>query len=222
MVICLIYMSSFYFWSPPFSRKIRKTNMRYYPEYPSGSWHPILTNGCKAGNFDLPDNGFLLLTCSTGPMEWSSGNSYQAEALTNVLRYQICRSSHSEDRKLPITELKWDARTLTAKLPALQPLWLNFRPLPVSRIAWHTCIIPQNVCTCLCFINIYSKTVYTSLDWSKLSSHPEDRKLPITELKWDARTVTDIPDNTAHWFFAFFWLMEGSRNNHRICEPSQK
>ena len=41
------------------------------------------------------------------------GNSYQAEALTNVLRYYTCRSSHPEDRKLPITELKWDARTLT-------------------------------------------------------------------------------------------------------------
>ena len=40
--ICLIYMSSFYFWSPQFARKIRKTDMRYYPEYPSGSWHPIL------------------------------------------------------------------------------------------------------------------------------------------------------------------------------------
>ena len=44
------------------------------------------------------------------------------------------------------------------------------------------------------------------------SSHPEDRKLPITELKWDARTVTDIPGNTAYWFFVFFWQTEGSRN----------
>jgi hypothetical protein len=33
---------SFYIWSPPLARKMRKTNMRYYPEYPSGSWHPIL------------------------------------------------------------------------------------------------------------------------------------------------------------------------------------
>jgi hypothetical protein len=41
------------------------------------------------------------------------GNSYQAEALTNVLRYHTCRSSLPEDRKLPITELKWDARTVT-------------------------------------------------------------------------------------------------------------
>jgi hypothetical protein len=36
--------------------------------------------------------------------------------------------------------------------------------------------------------------------------------VPITELKWDAMTVTDIPGNNAYWFFAFFWLMEGSRN----------
>ena len=41
------------------------------------------------------------------------GNSYQAEALTNVLRYHTCRSSLREDRKLSITELKWDARTVT-------------------------------------------------------------------------------------------------------------
>jgi hypothetical protein len=29
--------------------------------------------------------------------------------LTNVLRYHTCRSSLLEDRKLPITVLKWDA-----------------------------------------------------------------------------------------------------------------
>jgi hypothetical protein len=40
--ICLIYMSSFYFWIPPLARKMQKNNMRYYPEYPSRSWHPIL------------------------------------------------------------------------------------------------------------------------------------------------------------------------------------
>jgi hypothetical protein len=27
--------------------------------------------------------------------------------------YHTCRLSHTEDRKLPITELKWDARTVT-------------------------------------------------------------------------------------------------------------
>jgi hypothetical protein len=39
--LCLIYMFSFYFWSPSLARKMRKTNMRYYPKYPSRSWHPI-------------------------------------------------------------------------------------------------------------------------------------------------------------------------------------
>jgi uncharacterized protein YceK len=32
-----------------------------------------------------------------------------------------------------------------------------------------------------------------------------------SKLKWDARTLTDIPGNTAYWFFAFVWLREGSR-----------
>jgi hypothetical protein len=41
-VLCLIYMFSFYFWSPSLARKMQKTNMCYYPEYPSQSWHPIL------------------------------------------------------------------------------------------------------------------------------------------------------------------------------------
>jgi hypothetical protein len=105
------------------------------------SWRPEVDekshNCCTAGNVDLPDYGFLLLTWTTAPMEWSTGNSYQAEALINVFRYHACRSSH-----------------------------------------------------------------------------PEGRKLPITELKWEARTLTDIPGNTAHWFFAFFWVTEGSRNKN--------
>ena len=103
----------------------------------TGSGRQLSHNGCTAGNFDLPDHGFILLTWSTGPMEWSTGNSYQAEALTNVLRYHTCRSSLREDRKLS-----------------------------------------------------------------------------ITELKWDARTVTDIPGNNAYWFFAIFWLTKGSRNKN--------
>ena len=103
----------------------------------TGSGRKWSHNGCTAGNFDIPDHGFLLLTCSTGSMEWSTGDSYQAKALTNVLRYHTCRSSLREDRKLP-----------------------------------------------------------------------------ITELKWDARTVTDIPGNKAYWFFAFFWLTKGSRNKN--------
>ena len=103
----------------------------------TGSGRKLSHNGCTACNFDLHDYGFLILTWFTGPMEWSTGNSYQADALTNVLRYHTCRSSH-----------------------------------------------------------------------------PEDRKLPITELKWDARTLTDIPGNTAYWFFVFFRQTKGSRTTH--------
>ena len=86
---------------PP-SQIISCTNILRYntcmSSYPGG--RKLSHNGCTADDFDQPDHGFLLLTCSTGPMEWSSGNSYQAEALTNVLRYHTCRSSHPEDRKL--------------------------------------------------------------------------------------------------------------------------
>jgi hypothetical protein len=51
---------------------------------------------------------------------------------------------------------------------------------------------------------------------AQFSSTSENRELPITEVKWDARTLTDIPGNTAYWFFAFFWLTEGSRNK-KVC-----
>ena len=78
----------------------------------TGSGRKLSHNGCTAGNFDLPDHGFLLLIWFTGPKESFKGNSYQAEALTNVLRYHTCGSSHPEDRKLPITELIWDTRTV--------------------------------------------------------------------------------------------------------------
>jgi hypothetical protein len=40
--ICLIYMSSVFFWILPLARKMRKTNMRYYQEYPSDYWHPFI------------------------------------------------------------------------------------------------------------------------------------------------------------------------------------
>ena len=35
----------------------------------TGSGRKLSHNGCTAGNFDLPDHGFLLLTWFTGPME---------------------------------------------------------------------------------------------------------------------------------------------------------
>jgi hypothetical protein len=56
--LCLIYMFSFYFWSPSLARKMRKTNME------TGSRRKLSHNGCTAGNFDLPYHGFLLLTWS--------------------------------------------------------------------------------------------------------------------------------------------------------------
>jgi hypothetical protein len=64
--LCLIYISSFYFWSPPLARKSQAI-------LETGSGPKLSHNGCTASNFDLPDHGFLLLTCSTGPMEWSTG-----------------------------------------------------------------------------------------------------------------------------------------------------
>jgi hypothetical protein len=88
--ICLIYMSNFLFL------------LRYntcMSSLETGSGRKLSHNGCTAGNFDLPDHGFLLLTCSTGPMEWSTGNSYKAEALINCLRYHTCRSSHPDVRR---------------------------------------------------------------------------------------------------------------------------
>jgi hypothetical protein len=41
------------------------TCMSSYPG--DGSGRKLSHNGCTAGNFDLSDHGFLLLTCSTGP-----------------------------------------------------------------------------------------------------------------------------------------------------------
>jgi hypothetical protein len=94
-------------------------------------------NGCTAGNFDLHDHGFLLLTWSTGPMECSTGNSYQAEALTNVLRYHTCRSNLPEDRKY-IT------------------VYLCFHPLPVPMAARITKYLNKYVCRDLCLIYMFS------------------------------------------------------------------
>ena len=55
--LCLIYMSSFYFWSPPLARKMRKTNMRYYPEYPvtvlASHFSSVIGNFRSSGRLDL-------------------------------------------------------------------------------------------------------------------------------------------------------------------------
>jgi hypothetical protein len=44
--LCLIYISSFYFWSPPLPRKMRKTNVLYYPK--------LSHNGCTAAILTYP------------------------------------------------------------------------------------------------------------------------------------------------------------------------
>jgi hypothetical protein len=85
--ICLIYMSSFYFWSPRLARKMRKTNMRYYPEYPSGCWQPSY--------FNLPpDIGFISFTPIKGRIDSLTVYIYKAETCTNILRYNTCMSSY--------------------------------------------------------------------------------------------------------------------------------
>jgi hypothetical protein len=64
-------MSSFYIWSPPLARQMRKTNIGIIHVcqaiLETGSGRKLSHNGCTAGNFDIPDHGFLLLTSSTGP-----------------------------------------------------------------------------------------------------------------------------------------------------------
>jgi hypothetical protein len=155
---------------------------------------------------------FLLLTWSTGPMEWSTGNSYKAEALTNVLRYHTRRSSQPEDRKLCV------------------------HTLPVPMAARITKYLNKYVRTGLCLIYISSFYFWSPPSARKMrsykaealtnvlryhtrrSSQPEDRKLPITELKWDARTVTNIPGNTAHCCF----ITIPRRSFHRTCGASRK
>jgi hypothetical protein len=100
--ICLIYMSSFYFWSPPLARKMPDIIHVCQAILETGSERKLSHNGCTAGNFDLPDHGFLLLNCSTGHMECSTGNSYQAEALTNVLRYHTNKTVYICFHSLPV------------------------------------------------------------------------------------------------------------------------
>jgi spore maturation protein CgeB len=67
--ICLIYMSSFYFWSPPLARKMRK-------------------------NYNLPpDIGFTLFSPIKGRIDSLTVYIYKAETCTNILRYNTCMSS---------------------------------------------------------------------------------------------------------------------------------
>jgi hypothetical protein len=72
--ICLIYMSSFYFWSLPLARKMRKTNVLYYPVYLwlfGPPWGPEgNVNIGKPSYFNLPpDIGFTLFTPIKGRID---------------------------------------------------------------------------------------------------------------------------------------------------------
>jgi hypothetical protein len=102
--LCLIYISSFYFWSPPLARKMRKTNVLYYPVYPSRSWHPTWgpegnENIGKPSYFNLPpDIGFTLFTPIKGRIDSLTVYIYKAETCTNILRYNTCMSSYPGNR----------------------------------------------------------------------------------------------------------------------------
>jgi hypothetical protein len=125
------------------NKYVRRSLCLIYISSLTGNGRKLSHNGSTAGNFDIPDHGFLLLTCSTGPMEWSTVNSYQAEALTNVK--------------------PWSGMS---KLSAVQPLWLNYGPLPVSRIAWtlvlHYLLQSRGVKTVLLYIFIKQRHVQTT------------------------------------------------------------
>jgi hypothetical protein len=60
--LCLKYMSSFYFWSPPLARKMGKNNMLYYREYSPGS----------------PNIGFTLFTPIKGRIDSLTVYIYKA------------------------------------------------------------------------------------------------------------------------------------------------
>jgi hypothetical protein len=76
--LCLIYMSSFYFWIPPLARKMRKNNMLYYPNIRQGP---------------------TLFTPINGRMDSLTVYIYKADTCTNILRYNTCMSSYPGDRK---------------------------------------------------------------------------------------------------------------------------
>jgi hypothetical protein len=74
-------MFSFYFWSPSLARKMRKTNMRYYPEYPSPKGDE---NIVKPFYFNLPpDIGFTLFTPIKGRIDSLTVYIFKAETCTN-------------------------------------------------------------------------------------------------------------------------------------------
>jgi hypothetical protein len=56
-------------------------------------------------------------------------------------------------------------RHIEVKIGGCTTIMAQFSSTSGLQDSRHTCIIPQNVCTYLCLINIYSKTVHTPLAW---------------------------------------------------------
>jgi hypothetical protein len=59
---------------------MRKTNMRYYPEYPSRSWHPILAPRAKPKNIKK----YLLSSQTLTPFSSASINNCTAQSFVDT------------------------------------------------------------------------------------------------------------------------------------------
>jgi hypothetical protein len=86
-----------------------------------------LPEGCenigKSSYLNLPHIGFTLFSPIMGRIDSLTVYIYKAETCVD---HSIGPVDQVRSKK------PWSGRS---KLPAVQPLWLNFRPLPVSRIA---------------------------------------------------------------------------------------
>ena len=64
-----IYSLTVYIYKAETCTNILRYNTCMSTILETGNGRKLSHNGSTAGNFNLPDHGFLLLTCSTGPME---------------------------------------------------------------------------------------------------------------------------------------------------------
>jgi hypothetical protein len=81
----------------------------------------------KSSYYNLPpDIGFILFTPIKGRIDSLTVYIYKAETCTNIVDHSIGPVEEVRSEK------QWSGRS---KLAAVQPIWLNFRTLPVSRIA---------------------------------------------------------------------------------------
>ena len=132
----------FVFLLPSISEKNAKNQWTVFPDNLSGSWNTY--NITVIVNFR------------------SSGCLY-----IHVLCLKMCvyvSALYLYPVYLSIGPVNWarkkNQRSGRSKWPVSGPILLLRRPLPAVRIAPHTCIIPQNVCTYLSFISLCSKIFY--------------------------------------------------------------